>query len=204
MRINFWLFVLMIISAPALKAEDGNEPEMEHNNTFFDDHFVWDSGFVLLNGAVSSAMLEAFCQKTVALPSNVRAIFCQNFAPEAVTFIYLFKSQWPEGAMEVWSSMNVLLLGGAMAYIGQEHRQNLPGLTRKAVMTMVYYQATQIQAEALTRYVAGSNQSFLPNDLYIIFNGISTGLITGGVALWFTYIYPSELKMQALASRNYR
>ena len=184
----------MIISAPALKAEDGNEPEMEHSNTFFDDHFVPDSAFVLLNGAVSSAMLEAFCQKAAALPSNVRTAFCQNFAPEVVTFIYLFKSQWPKGAMEIWSSMNVLLFGGAMAYIGQEHRQNLPGLTRKAVMSMVYYQAMQIQAEALTRYVAGSNQSFLPNNIYIIFNGISTGLITGGVALWFAYIHTTQYR----------
>ena len=190
--------MLMIICTPALKAEDSNEPEIEHNNTFFDDHFARDSALVLLNGAVSSVMVEAFCHKAAALPTNVRVAFCQHFAPEAVTFIYLSKSQWPEDAIEVWLSMNMILFSGTIAYIGQEHRQNLPVLTRNAVMAMVYYQAMQIQAKALTRYVAGSNQSFLPHYVSIIFNGISTGLITGGVALWLTYIHTTQYKPLAL------
>ena len=193
-RIKCWLFVVMIISVPALKAENGNGLKMEHNKTFFDDNFVPDSALVLLNGAVNSAIIEAICLKTTALPANDQAVFCHYFAPEAITFIYLCKSQWPEYAIEIWSSMNMVLFGLAMAYVDQENRQNLPGLTRTAVMAMVYYQMMQIQTEALARYVTGSNQNFLPNYTYILFNGLSTGLITGGSALWLTYIHTMQYK----------
>ena len=90
----------MIVFASVIKAE---------NNTFIDVHFVRDSVLVLINGVVVSSLIEGICLNTCGLPARHSEFFCKLFAPEAATFVYLAKSNWPADALEIWSCLNMAL-----------------------------------------------------------------------------------------------
>ncbi len=185
MRVKHWLLVL-IISAPVIKAD---------NSSFVDEHFIQDSALVVLNGAVVSVILETICWKTNTLPESSRAAFCQKSAPEATAFLYLTKSQWPTDAMETWSFLNMALLAGTLVYIN--HSPGLPIHHVCFAMTcMVYQQIIQIMVSTATRCLTGSNQTVLSS--YGLINGVSTGLISGGLSLCLMYKQASEFKPSVL------
>ena len=178
----------MMLAAPVLKADD---------RPFIDEHFVQDSVLVLINGAFISAVLEGFVISKVRFPRGQRRAFCQYFAPELTAFIYLIKSQWPTDVMEVWSYLNMALFAGTIAYINYSPSPSVSHV-RSVIIYMVYHQIIRTAANAAIRYSTGSNQEYLP--IYVVFNGVSAGLITGGLSLWFMCkqvlrYYPSILLM---------
>ena len=175
MRIKHWLFVLMIMFASVMKAD---------NNTFIGEHFVQDSALVLLSGAVISSQVEVLCLNAFRLPANDPVAFCQYFAPEATAFVYLAKSQWPTDTMEVWSCLNMALFAGTMVYINGSPGPPIAHV-REGGGYMVYCQAMRTVANTAISYLTASKLSSLP--IYLLFNGVSTGLVTGGLSSWFTY-----------------
>ena len=180
MRIKHWLFIGIILSASVAKAD---------NSTFIDEHFAQDSVLVLLNGAFVSAALEAICR--IAVPGNQGRTACQNFAPEATTFLYLAKNQWPTSAMEVWSSLNIAFFAVAIIYIRHGYGSPIRKV-RMAMACMTYPLVMQMMANTASRYLTGLDHTKSPVEIPI--NGLSTGLIAGGVALWFMYKQTSQYR----------
>ena len=180
MQIKHWLLIGIILSVPAVKAD---------NSTFIDEHFAQDSALVLFSGAVVSAALEVICH--IAVPDNQGRAACQYFAPEATTFLYLAKNQWPTGVVEVWSSMNIALFAVAMVYIRHAYESPVSKV-RMIVIYMIYPQIAQIMANTAFHYLTGSDPTHLP--AYIPTNSMSAGLIAGGVVLWFMYKQTSEYR----------
>ena len=180
MQIKHWLLVWIALSAPVVTAD---------NSTFIDEHFARDSALVLLNGAVVSAAVEAICH--IAVPGSQGRAFCQYFAPEATTLLYLAKTQWPTGVVEIWSSMNIALFAVAMVYLRHDHGSPVSKV-RMAVTYMIYLQIAQIMANTAFHYLTGSNQTNL--SVYISINSLSISLIAGGVALWLMYKQTPEYR----------
>ena len=176
----------MILSAPVIKADD---------SPFIDKHFAQDSALVLLNGAVISAALEAICRAGVTLPGNQGSAFCQHFAPEAAVFLHLASSQWPTDVMEAWSYLNMALFAWTMVYIDYSPNP-LESHVRWAVTYMIYQQVVRTVANTAAYYLTGSNNTYVPS--YVMFNGISTGLIMGGLSLWFMYKQTLQYKPSVL------
>ena len=215
MRIKHWLFIGIILFGPVVKADKdlsrNNFPVLHEaslrsqgkasdksgsylrtvpNSTFIGGyHFVQDSAIVLFNGVVVSTALEAIC--CIAVPVSQGRTSCQHFAPEATTFLYQAKKQWPTDAMEVWSSLNIAFFAIAMVYIRHDYG-SLVSKVHMAVNCMTYSQVAQMMAKTTFHYLTGSNQTHLP--VYAPVNSLSTGLIAGGLVLWFMYKQTSQYR----------
>ena len=144
------------------------------NNTFIDEHFIQDSTLVLASGFLASALIESLCLYIPGLPPNRPNAFCQGFAPEAVAFFYLTKSKLSMDAMEVWSDLNMLLIG--MEEVLLPLFQDLPICrVRGGVSIMFYYQAARSLANTATCHFSECRQPDLPT--YVALNGLATGLL---------------------------
>ena len=142
---------------------------------------------MLINGAFVSSLIEGICLNAPGLPARHSEVFCKRFAPEAAAFVYLAKSNWPAGALEVWSCLNMALSAGALVYINHFHAQPMLGL-RWGVTFMIYYQAMQMGANISVKYLIGSRLPEATEYAFnAVFNGASTGLITGAISFWFAY-----------------
>ena len=177
MRIKHWLLVL-ILSAPVIEAD---------NSSFFYEHVFLDSALVMSNGVVISVVLGVVCWGTGAFPVNECVDLSQRFVPEATVFLYLEKSQWSKEAIYLWSSLNRAFFSGTMVYImgfpGSQINGIWPAMTLVSLMN--HQQVMRISANTAVRVLTGANQTALL--FHALFNGVSTGLIAGGLSLWFMY-----------------
>ena len=152
------------------------------NNTFIDEHFIKDSVLVTVSGAVYGSVLEAICHKFILPPGQ--AFYCKTFAAESLALINLLRAQQPVWALATCKYLNLLLVVIASGYIGST--QFRPATIKTALASVLCYQLSRISADCTAHYLWKPDlENMKPvHIIYVVLNGVSTGLLIGGPVLW--------------------
>ena len=184
----------MIVLALIMVALQVRAHKPTDNNAFIDEHFIKDNLLVMASGAVYGSVIETICYK-FTLPDLNQAYYCKIFAAESLALINLLRAQQPAWALEISGKLNLLLVAIASGHIGST--QSWPETISKMLAFLFCYQLSRISGDCATCYLWKPDLDSLNPVLisYVVINGVSTGLLIGGLVLWQNQNLEGRLKL---------